>query len=208
MHEGFPGTTSSGASLVQAEIPKIRFPRRTQPKGESIVKRFYLAVFISIVVLMAASPVYAQTDATSWWPFSTEGTGSHWHYISIGFAMAFAAAICGLAQGRAVSAACESLARNPGAAASIRFALLLGLVLIESLVLYTLPDRLHALLQATRDSPTPSRCYGKSPAACRDSGRRLVFNRSQLPGRLPGRFAPPIRRRFASLGSGRPKTIN
>jgi F-type H+-transporting ATPase subunit c len=98
-----------------------------QPKGESIVKRFYLAVFISIVALFVAFPVLAEN-----------GTGSHWHYITIGFAMAFASAICGLAQGRAISSACESLARNPGAAAAIRFALLLGLVLIESLVLYTL----------------------------------------------------------------------
>ncbi|MCY4627360.1 MAG: ATP synthase F0 subunit C, partial [Acidobacteria bacterium] len=32
--------------------------------------------------------------------------------------------------------ACESLARNPGAAPQIRFSLLLGLVLIESLVIY------------------------------------------------------------------------
>jgi len=43
-----------------------------------------------------------------------------------------------LAQGKAVVGAAEGLARNPGAAAAIRFALLLGLVLIESLALYTL----------------------------------------------------------------------
>ena len=119
------------------------------------MKRFYLAVFVGIVVLLAASPVHAQTDATSWWPFSTEGTGSQWHYISIGFGMAFAAAICGLAQGRAVSAACESLARNPGAAGSIRFALLLGLVLIESLVLYTLLIAFMLYFKLPELPPTP-----------------------------------------------------
>ncbi|HEY7087838.1 MAG TPA: ATP synthase F0 subunit C [Tepidisphaeraceae bacterium] len=43
----------------------------------------------------------------------------------------------GLAQSRAVAAAAEGLARNPGASAAIRFALLLGLTLIESLALYT-----------------------------------------------------------------------
>jgi F-type H+-transporting ATPase subunit c len=52
--------------------------------------------------------------------------------------MAIASGLCGLAQGKAIAAACESLARNPGAAPAIRFALLLGLVLIESLALYTL----------------------------------------------------------------------
>jgi len=39
---------------------------------------------------------------------------------------------------KAVAAAAEGMARNPAASASIRFALLLGLVLIESLALYTL----------------------------------------------------------------------
>ena len=37
----------------------------------------------------------------------------------------------------AVAGAAEGMARNPGATAAIRFALILGLVLIESLALYT-----------------------------------------------------------------------
>ena len=37
-----------------------------------------------------------------------------------------------------MAAACEGMARNPGASAAIRFALILGLALIESLALYTL----------------------------------------------------------------------
>ena len=52
--------------------------------------------------------------------------------------MAFASGLCGLAQAKAVAASVEGMARNPGAAAAIRFALILGLVLIESLALYTL----------------------------------------------------------------------
>jgi F-type H+-transporting ATPase subunit c len=46
--------------------------------------------------------------------------------------------VCGLAQGKAVASATESLARNPAARPGIQFALILGLVLIESLALYTL----------------------------------------------------------------------
>jgi F-type H+-transporting ATPase subunit c len=53
-------------------------------------------------------------------------------------AMALASGLCALGQGKAVAAACESIARNPGATAGIRFALILGLVLIESLALYVL----------------------------------------------------------------------
>ena len=51
--------------------------------------------------------------------------------------MAIASGLCGLGQGKAVAAACEGLGRNPGAAPAIRFALILGLVFIESLALYT-----------------------------------------------------------------------
>jgi F-type H+-transporting ATPase subunit c len=43
-----------------------------------------------------------------------------------------------LAQGRAVSAACEAIARNPSAGGQIRGALIIGLVLIESLAIYSL----------------------------------------------------------------------
>ena len=63
---------------------------------------------------------------------------AQWKAIASGFSMAFASGLCGLAQAKAVAASAEGMARNPGAAAAIRFALLLGLVLIESLALYTL----------------------------------------------------------------------
>ena len=49
-----------------------------------------------------------------------------------------AAAGAALGQGKAVASAAEAIARNPGAAGEIRGALILGLVLIESLVIYVL----------------------------------------------------------------------
>ena len=93
------------------------------------MKRFSAFALLTLVILFAAAPVLAQESGTS---------GVKWNTITAGFAMAIASSICGLAQGKAISAACEGLARNPGAAPAIRFALLLGLVLIESLALYTL----------------------------------------------------------------------
>jgi F-type H+-transporting ATPase subunit c len=57
--------------------------------------------------------------------------------ITSGIAYAIAVFGCAFAQGKATAAACEGLARNPGAAAAIRLALILGLVFIESLSLYT-----------------------------------------------------------------------
>ena len=53
-------------------------------------------------------------------------------------AMAVAAGLCGIGQGKAISAACEGIARNPAAAGNIRTTLIIGLALIESLALYTL----------------------------------------------------------------------
>jgi F-type H+-transporting ATPase subunit c len=85
-----------------------------------------------LALLALAAPVFAQGQA----PAAQSNT--HWIWITSGFAMAIASAVCGLAQAKAVASACEGMARNPGAAAPIRFALILGLALIESLALYTL----------------------------------------------------------------------
>ncbi|HYR84111.1 MAG TPA: ATP synthase F0 subunit C [Terriglobia bacterium] len=96
------------------------------------MRKLQATLLLTFIVLMLSTPVFAQAAAAA--------TTSHadWVVISAGFAMAIASSICGLAQGRAISAACEGLARNPGAAPAIRFALLLGLALIESLAIYTL----------------------------------------------------------------------
>jgi len=69
----------------------------------------------------------------------TAGAGGavNWIAITAGFSMAIASAGCGYAQAKATAAACEGMARNPGATAAIRFALILALVLIESMALYT-----------------------------------------------------------------------
>ena len=95
------------------------------------MRKLHAALLLSFVVLMFTTPVFAQ---------GAEAAPGHLNYvvISAAFGMAIASSICGLAQGRAISAACEGLARNPGAAPAIRFALLLGLALIESLAIYTL----------------------------------------------------------------------
>jgi F-type H+-transporting ATPase subunit c len=90
-------------------------------------------------MLMAAgmlAPLYAQEAGAA-----AHATGSlvgQWSIITAGFALAIAAAFGALGQGKAVSSAVEGIARNPGAAGDIRGSLILGLVLIESLVIYVL----------------------------------------------------------------------
>ena len=58
--------------------------------------------------------------------------------IAAGLGMAVAAGLCGLGQGRAVAAAVEAMGRQPGAAARIQTAMIIGLALIESLAIYML----------------------------------------------------------------------
>lgn len=82
-------------------------------------------------LFLLSTPVFAQTPGPA-------AGGTTWQPVAAVLAMAFASGLCGLAQGKAVAGAAEAMARNPGASAGIRFALILGLVLIESLALYTL----------------------------------------------------------------------
>ena len=89
-------------------------------------------LLLAVTLAALASPMLAQTPGGTSAPVVI-----NWVAIS-SFAMAIASGLCGLAQAKAVAASAEGMARNPGAAAAIRFALLLGLVLIESLALYTL----------------------------------------------------------------------
>jgi F-type H+-transporting ATPase subunit c len=58
--------------------------------------------------------------------------------IAAGVGMAIASGLCGLGQGRAVAAAVEAMGRQPGAAARIQTAMIIGLALIESLAIYVL----------------------------------------------------------------------
>lgn len=85
------------------------------------------------MLMILASPIFAQTPAGG----AANGSDD-WRRAMAYIAMGIASGLCGLGQGKAVASATEGMARNPGAAAAIRGALILGLVLIESLALYTL----------------------------------------------------------------------
>jgi F-type H+-transporting ATPase subunit c len=86
-------------------------------------------------VLMAGAfaPLYAQTPAGG-----ADSEMVRWSIITAGFALGIAAGLGAIGQGRAIASAVEAIARNPSASGDIRGALILGLVLIESLVIYVL----------------------------------------------------------------------
>ena len=98
----------------------------------SLRRSVWSSMFV-LLVLGLASPAYAQNATT------TGDSGLvQWSIVTAGFALAIAAFGAAIGQGRAVASATEAIARNPGAAGEIRGALILGLVLIESLVIYVL----------------------------------------------------------------------
>jgi F-type H+-transporting ATPase subunit c len=88
-------------------------------------------IFLAFAFLLVASPIFAQPTAGGGGVLDLKLPFAY-------LAMGIAAGLCGLGQGKAVASAAEAMARNPGASGGIRFALILGLALIESLALYTL----------------------------------------------------------------------
>ncbi|HMG36533.1 MAG TPA: ATP synthase F0 subunit C [Blastocatellia bacterium] len=92
---------------------------------------FVLSALTTLVVVTAAM---AQGPGGT----GTSSAGSSWVFPALGsFAVGIAAFGGALGDGRAIGAACESTARNPGAGGRIFTMLLLGLALIETLVLFT-----------------------------------------------------------------------
>ncbi len=94
-----------------------------------------LALWLVVVglLLVGTVPAYAQAEATGTVPAEK----GQWLLISAAFGMALAAAACGYAQSRALTAACEGVSRNPGATDTIRIFIFLGLAFIEFLALLT-----------------------------------------------------------------------
>lgn len=91
-----------------------------------------LMQLIAVIGCVAAgSPLFAQAA-----PAAAANPGDWARPLAAMLGLGLAAGLCGLGQGRAAAAAAEGAARNPGAWNAIRFALILGLVFMESLTLY------------------------------------------------------------------------
>jgi F-type H+-transporting ATPase subunit c len=94
-------------------------------------KLLVLSVFF---LLLAGGPLLAQEAAAN-------PAKAPLYKLSIivgGAIITLAAAAGAFCQAKAISSACEGISRNPGAAPHIRFLLIFGLVLIETLVIYAL----------------------------------------------------------------------
>ena len=85
-------------------------------------------LFLVLVAMVLVVPASAQTATT------TQPIWANWSISGIG--LGIAVGLAALGQGRVASAACEGIARNPGARAGVQLAMILGLAFIESLVLF------------------------------------------------------------------------
>lgn len=93
------------------------------------MRKFAFLFMVAIVMLLVASPVYAQAPGA---------VGGNWSIpIGVGIGMGLAAGLAGLGQAKVAGSVAEALARNPGARPGIQLALFIGLAFIESLVLFT-----------------------------------------------------------------------
>ena len=100
--------------------------------GALIGRMGFLAT--AMLLLMTGSAWAAESGAPAGGGLSVGAVS----IITGGFAMAIAAGLAALAQGRAISAALDGIARQPNAAARIQVAMIIGLALIESLAIYVL----------------------------------------------------------------------
>ena len=91
-----------------------------------------LVVYLFLVVVMS-TPLLAQDDYSD-----NRASVLKWSLIMGGAIIAIAASFGALCQAKSISSACEGISRNPASAPHIRFLLIFGLVLIETLVIYTL----------------------------------------------------------------------
>jgi F-type H+-transporting ATPase subunit c len=96
------------------------------------MRKFGMLMFMMLIASVMAVPAFAQGTGAA------AAGGTNWVALTSGFAIALAAGLAALGQGKVAGAACDSLGRNPAARPGIMVALILGLAFIESLVLFTL----------------------------------------------------------------------
>jgi F-type H+-transporting ATPase subunit c len=97
------------------------------------MKTAAITCFVLLAVFLIVPAAFAQGGAAAEKPPINTTTIA----IAAGFGVAIAALGGGLGQGRIAAAACEGIARNPGAAGGVRAAMILGLVFVETLTLFT-----------------------------------------------------------------------
>jgi F-type H+-transporting ATPase subunit c len=101
------------------------------------MKKMVIGVLTVLVLALLVAPVFAQADEAG--SPEAEAT-SHKTALAyaLGFGMALAAVGGAVSQSKAIVGAVEAMARQPEVAGKINTAMIIGLALIETLVIYML----------------------------------------------------------------------
>jgi F-type H+-transporting ATPase subunit c len=137
LNRGGASVTGKFSYLFYAHSRRRAANQSTQSiSKEKTMKRNLIRLgFGLMAVLISAMPALAAEPGA---PAEGSGLGKGLGLLGAIIGMGIAAGLCGLGQGRVASAACEGMARNPGAANRVQLALILGLAFIETLVIFTL----------------------------------------------------------------------
>lgn len=103
------------------------------------MKRTIVCLFLALaIVSFAASMIMAAEQPAAAGVASESGVAKGMLAIASGLAITIAAAAGAIGQGKLMSSSIEGIARNPGAQEKLFIPMILGLVFIESLVIYSL----------------------------------------------------------------------
>lgn len=97
--------------------------------GDEKMKKLNMALFLLAAMFAVVDPAFAMEGA--------EAGMSGLQAIAAGLGIAIAAAVSAFSQSRVVATALESIGRNPGAASQMFTPMILGIVFIETLVIFT-----------------------------------------------------------------------
>ena len=114
-------------------------------KRRKLISIFMTAILmLTFISAMTVSAFASDADAVEVPAENAESTASDESKVTISKAMAAAIAVCvvgtagAIAMGMAISKSTESMARQPEAASKINSAMMLGLVFIETVIIYAL----------------------------------------------------------------------
>lgn len=98
------------------------------------MKKSIKALSMMAAVLLTSVSAFAEEAAA----MTASGSGVGYLALAAGFGLALAVLGGALSQGKICAAAMEGIARNPNAQKNMFVSMIIGLVLIESLVIYML----------------------------------------------------------------------
>jgi F-type H+-transporting ATPase subunit c len=103
-------------------------------KGEKMSKNLKPLIALIFLIILMSTPLLAQGSDIS----DNRTALFKWSLLIGGALIAIAVTVGAMSQSKSITSSCESISRNPASGDHIKFLLIFGLVLIETLVIYAL----------------------------------------------------------------------